>query len=483
MTLSRRRLAANLSASAMGPMVTMLLQLVNVPLFLSVWGAERYGEWLLLSAVPAYLALTDMGFGSVAATDMTMRVAGGDRKGALQTFQSTWVLICAVSLCVALFASLAIALVPIHRLLHITTLSGNQLKALLGIQTLDALISLQSGFLLSGFRCEGKYARGAFVLNLIRIAGGGAATLALLCGAQPLVLASAVTCTRLLGTLLMSARLNRDVKWLRRGFSHASVASVRVLSGPAFSFMAFPAGNALSMEGFLVVIGSTLGAPSVALFAPTRTLTRSAFQVIDSIKNGVWPEVSAAYGANDWDAARRLHRYACQAAFWLSSAFVAGLLLFGPAVFQAWTRGRLVLDVPVFRLLLVAVVVNSFWNTSSVVLVACNRHRGLAIRYLAGTAGAVVLAYPLLHRFGLPGAPAALVLCDLWMSFYVIRASNALLNESQWRFIRAMFDFSTLRGLLQSRARRERARLTGFIRARKPLAPGCPDNLHSDACD
>jgi len=246
-----------------------------------------------------------------------------------------------------------------------------------------------------------------------------------------------------------------------------------VLAGPAFSFMAFPAGNALSMEGFLIVIGSTLGAPSVALFAPMRTLTRSAFQVIDSIKNGIWPEVSMAYGARDWAAARRLHRYACQAAFWLSSAFVAGLLLFGPAVFQAWTRGRLQLNVPVFRLLLVAIVINSFWNTSSVVLVACNKHRGLAIRYLAGTCGALALAYPLLQRFGLPGAAAALVLCDLWMSVYVIQASNALLKENLWDFLDAMFDFRMLRGLLSSGARRGPAR--------KPPVALCPSNIGSDS--
>ncbi|MDP8990636.1 MAG: hypothetical protein M3N41_11230, partial [Acidobacteriota bacterium] len=294
MSLSKKRIGSNLSASAMGPLVTMFLQLVNVPLFLSAWGAERYGEWLLISAVPAYLALTDMGFGSVAATDMTMRVARGDKEGALQTFQSTWVLICLVSLGVASLSGLAIVLVPIHHLLHIATLSANQIKALLAVQALDAMISLQSGLLLSGFRCEGKYARGAFLLNLIRFTGGAVATLALLCGAQPMVLACLVTGTRLMGTLLMSARLRRDVKWLRRGFAHASVASVRVLSGPAFSFMAFPAGNALSMEGFLIVIGSALGAPSVALFSPVRTLSRSAFQVIDSIKNGIWPEVSIA---------------------------------------------------------------------------------------------------------------------------------------------------------------------------------------------
>jgi len=78
----RRRLVRGFGASAMGPVVTALVQLVSVPVFLRFWGAHLYGEWMVLSAIPTYLSLSDTGFGSVAGDDMTMRVARGDRAGA-----------------------------------------------------------------------------------------------------------------------------------------------------------------------------------------------------------------------------------------------------------------------------------------------------------------------------------------------------------------------------------------------------------------
>src|SRR6202035_928004 len=108
----------------------------------------------------------------------------------------------------------------------------------------------------------------------------------------------------------------------------------------AIAFMAFPAGNGLSIQGMTVVIGLMLGPVSVAAFNSMRTLSRFAYQIIDSIKNSVWPELSAAYGAQNWPLARRLHRSCCQIAFWLSMMAVAVLAMFGPKIFRLWTHQR-----------------------------------------------------------------------------------------------------------------------------------------------
>ena len=105
----RQRFIHGLGATALGPIVTILVQVIGVPIFLHAWGLKLYGEWLVLSAIPSYLAFSDVGFGNVAANDMTMRVASGDRRGALETFQSTWLFISFTSLTV-LSVLLALAL-------------------------------------------------------------------------------------------------------------------------------------------------------------------------------------------------------------------------------------------------------------------------------------------------------------------------------------------------------------------------------------
>jgi hypothetical protein len=76
----RGRLIRGFGATALGPVVTAIVQIVSVPLFLHVWGAKLYGKWLIISAIPNYLALSDMGFATAACNDITMRVIADDRE-------------------------------------------------------------------------------------------------------------------------------------------------------------------------------------------------------------------------------------------------------------------------------------------------------------------------------------------------------------------------------------------------------------------
>ena len=71
-------------ANIFGQIVTVIIQLISIPLLLAYWGVNLYGEWLLLSAIPVYLSMSDLGFGSVAANQMTMLMAKGDKKSALE---------------------------------------------------------------------------------------------------------------------------------------------------------------------------------------------------------------------------------------------------------------------------------------------------------------------------------------------------------------------------------------------------------------
>src|SRR5258707_8547227 len=121
-----RRVSRGLGATALGPLVTAIIQLGTVPLLLHAWGAAKYGDWLLLSAIPNYLNLSNMGFGDASASDMTVRVAAGDRRSALETFQSSWVLLTLVSAAALFLASGDVWWIPWARWLNLSSLSNRQ---------------------------------------------------------------------------------------------------------------------------------------------------------------------------------------------------------------------------------------------------------------------------------------------------------------------------------------------------------------------
>src|SRR5690606_26689776 len=104
------RLSTGLAAQTYSQAVTIGTQLLSVPVLISAWGVEQYGVWLLISAIPAYLALADLGFAQVGGSDMTMRLARGDREGALVTYQTTFAMNCVLGLaCFAVVAGFALS--------------------------------------------------------------------------------------------------------------------------------------------------------------------------------------------------------------------------------------------------------------------------------------------------------------------------------------------------------------------------------------
>src|SRR5581483_6658127 len=435
----RERLIAGTTAAGLGPLITAFIQLVSVPAFMRTWGAHTYGEWLLMSAVPTYLSVAD--------NDMAMRIAAGDRAGAVETFQSTWVLVTSLSLFFAAVVSAILLTVPLAQYLNITSIPPTQVRLVIAFLSIYSLASLQSGMLLSGFRSDGYYALGTASINAMRLVENVATLALLMFRGEPVCVAMAAALIRSAGTVLLYFVLIKKLSWMETGMGRASLRRAKELIRPAVAFTAFPAGNALSIQGMTIVVGCTLGPIAVATFNPMRTLSRSAYQIIDAIKNAVWPELSAAYGARNWPLARKLHRACCQVAFWLACIAVIALSILGPTIFRLWTHGRVAMDVRCFYILLATVIASSLWSTSSAVSIAANLHEHLAILYLAGTAGSLMVALFLMPRFNMAGAATALLAADIWMGCFVIRGSNLLLNDNTSDFMRSMFGFPSLRVL------------------------------------
>jgi O-antigen/teichoic acid export membrane protein len=85
----RKKVLAAFQANATTQIVNIAVQLLGFPIFLRFWGPEieMYGEWLMLSTIPAYLSLADFGFASVAANDMSMHRARNDLAQVNTVFQ------------------------------------------------------------------------------------------------------------------------------------------------------------------------------------------------------------------------------------------------------------------------------------------------------------------------------------------------------------------------------------------------------------
>ena len=78
----KRRLMLGFASNSVGKLASTIITFVQVPVFFHLWAASVYGNWLIVSAIPTYLAFSSIGFGNVASNEMTMLNSAGDREGA-----------------------------------------------------------------------------------------------------------------------------------------------------------------------------------------------------------------------------------------------------------------------------------------------------------------------------------------------------------------------------------------------------------------
>jgi O-antigen/teichoic acid export membrane protein len=422
--------------------VTALIQLVAVPLLLRAWGAAKYGDWLILSAMPTYLALSNLGFGNASGSDMTMRVAAGDRTGALQTFQSSWVLLTTTSAVLILLLSVTVWHVPWCAWLHLSSLSNPQAAEVILILGVYAAVGQQNSVFESGYRCDGHFATGTTGLTLLRLVEALAAVAVALRGGSLRSVSLTYLTVRCLGIFSYWVALRVKCPWIRLGTQYAQWAAVRRLARPAFGFLTYPASQALSVQGFSVAVGVLLGPVAVVEFTTIRTLTRINIQLLNIISCAIWPVLSTAFGGNDIDLARRLHHRAFQVTLLTAVLDAALLMLVGPTVYRIWTHNAVTFDNICFYVLVATATVNALWFTSFAVLMSNNTHHRAAFSYFIGTIASIVIAVLLIPVVGLVGAAIALLALEFWMSVRVLPAVLVQLDVTPAAFALGLLGYA-----------------------------------------
>ncbi|WP_263377995.1 lipopolysaccharide biosynthesis protein [Granulicella paludicola] len=441
----QKRLAAGFGVNIFSRGVGTLIQVLSVPIFLKHWGAPLYGEWILLNSVPSYFALSDVGFGSTAGNEMTMLMAAGKQDEALEVFQSVLALTTVISaaLC-AVFLAL-VWFLPFQRWLHTYSISPHDTKLVILLLVLSTLLSMQETLYQAAFRCVAKYVYGTFLKSLILLGSFLAVSGTVLLGGSVLQTAEVYFGVNAVGTLLLWLALRREVPWLRFGFAHARWETLKRLLGPSLSFFAMPIGQAMNLTGILLVVGHVLGPVAVVVFSTARTVSRTAVQFMMMISNTIWPEMSIAVGAEDWELARSIHRRACQISTGVGVAIVAVMAAVGPWIWGHWTLHKVPTDTVLLDLMLLLVIFSSLWLTSITVLLATNRHQQITAIYLTVTSLTLAAAWPLSQHFGLRGAAVALIVCEMVLAATVLRTSLRFLGDNFGDFARSLFSVPKLK--------------------------------------
>jgi len=424
-----RRVLDGIGANAFNQVVTVVVQLVGVPVLLLAWGAQLYGEWLILFAIPAYLAMTDLGFSQSAGNDMAAKKGRQDESGALAVFQSLIALVYPVSVAGFLFAAIIVWQLPIASLFDFEIMDQRSAQLVLWLLATEVLLQVVNASTHAGFKAGGDYALHVLLNAFTRLFQFSALWFIAFGGGGPFEAATGFVFVRLIGTLLSLGILFRRQAWLRFGFAGARWAELKSLLPPALANMAIPTAQALNLQGMIIVVGSLLGAQAVVVFATLRTLTRVALQIVRAISGAAEPEMARAHGARDSTLLRSLFLHALRAGLWIALMCAVFLVIFGERLLQYWTSGTVEMNFTLFYWLAASAVISTLWYTPLFLLRAANRHLRSAVVSVIGAGLAILLAsFWLGSSERVADAGASLVITELLVATYTLVAGCALVG-------------------------------------------------------
>ena len=197
---------------------------------------------------------------------------------------------------------------------------------------------------------------------------------------------------------------------------------------PSLSFMSFPLGYAILMQGFTLIVNKYFGADSVVLYNTTRTICNFIKVVPNAIKNATWPEFTLAYAKKDINRMNKLYRKT----IYISLVFVifaaSIILLFGNNIYQIWTNKVVEFSFSLMFVYMITIFFNSIWETSGMALMATNRHTKFGLLFVVLSALSFLLAFSIASIVkNITTIVLCVLLVDITLSVYTLRNSKKII--------------------------------------------------------
>lgn len=425
--------------------LSIITQLISIPVFLQFWTAEEYGCWLAAIAavgllqVPGtcyqnYLGFEMMRYANTDTSKFSTILRSGVRVGALYGF---------LELFIAFIASIFLVRFLLGSGVPPET-ETQAAQAFFFMALGSGLVWNWGGIWVRGANATGNYARGASwgVLDAMVKVSGPLVVLPLGANLPTAALAFAGASIAVNQLCLMDLR-----RLVRKRLDPN--APVRMRDG----FIHFARSQALSLrsvlqmmrqQGVRLILAPLAGAAELATFSTIRSGANLALQGLNTITNPLMPELMRFISTRQQEKVE-----AAMSTVWLVVVAIMSpsVILFqvvAPILFPLWTRGKIPFDPILFAVLSSSVLVFAAAQPAMAIIHGNNLIKEQLTQSIVAACVAIGGMFLMVPAFGLLGAGIALLLAEcVGLIFYTFRASHWLsangLNWPQKTFSRVLF--------------------------------------------
>lgn len=435
---SLKSIRANFGANSLSVGLTLIFQLTMVPIFITYWGLNLYGEWLTLTAFTAYFSMSEIGLTTVTSNEFSISYAQSKYNQCNTLLNNNLYFILIIFITIILLLLSFLSVINLSQLFRFTQMSEWTVQIGMMILVLRVFLGMFENLLNMIYRALQHYARAIMIKNAMILSENLILITSVILKFPMDLLFMLYILPRIIGLFLQYIDLKKYYE-IKIGLKYIDLVSFRKMISPSLFFMSFPIGNAIIVQGFVLLINFMLGSATVVLFTTTRTMVNLIKTGLGLINNSVWPEFSLAFGRKDFLSMKELHRYAVGVSFYLSIFSALGLYLFGENIYILWTDAKIEFDRVLFLTFLLTLVSNTIWFTSSVVLASTNNHKKYASYFLLASIFSIGIAYVILRvTEKITYIPIALLIIDIILSRIVIKQSLEIVHDKFYDFALAV---------------------------------------------
>jgi O-antigen/teichoic acid export membrane protein len=398
--------------------LSIMLQLVSVPVCLHFWGAQGYGAWLAIFAASTLLRTVDGGYVTYAGNRLNL-LYHQDRQALRRVLAAGSLGLAVLGLLQLSLLGFVIAFDGLGWLLGDAALAGNSnARAALVVLVVSWLLSgsylglVHRLMVPAGLLYQSAWWSMAFqAIVFVAIMFAAALRLDLL--GTSLLVAGVQAGIYIASADYLRRKLPEFFPWWRAPAWRLAAADLRGSLTFAFSgFMQQAATN-----GMVLVVSAVLGAAVVPAFTTVRTLANLWTNVTTTLTSPLLPDMVRLH-ANHQPAKLLM---LSKAHTWLLGTLVnLGILVSLPLlswVYGLWTHGELVLDARLLAGLLAGILLANAGSFMSTYLAGINHERAVLVLALLRGFVSLIVTWLLLPKFGLAaagvGIMAAEALCFL----------------------------------------------------------------------
>ena len=421
MKLGKSALQKNIIANFFGIGVQLLNQIILVPLYLSFWNVDLYSDWIVITAISSFFGMSDIGLNSVTANQFTMSYAKGDFKECRSLLTNNYLLIFSIAIIALSGSFIYISCFNINTSLSLHVLSRLDSSYIFILLIIQIFIGMGTSVIDSIYRANSLNHKSVYLGNIGRLSETLVILFSLILGVPMTLMVTFYLLPRCIVCIYKLIDTHKIFPYRFR-IKDIDYGLFKKIFIPSITFMSFPMGNAIVYQGFTLVVNKFFGAESVVLFNTTRTMCGFLRQLLGTLQAAVWPEYSIAYGKNDIVRMRTLHRKAFSIATFGALSIGLLLLIFGPSIYDFWTHGKIAFSYPLMIAFLVVFISENTWSTSSVCLMATNKHSQTGIAYILTAIISICFAAGIAHLiYSLPLVEYCLLIVHIPLSIYTIK--------------------------------------------------------------